>query len=723
MSRLSHTATELTGDLRRMGVRAGSVVMVHSSMKSIGHVAGGPEAVVRALKSAVTSAGTILMPAFTYSLDRVYEKPEPFDAATSPAQTGLIPETFRRSAGVLRSAHPTHSVAAWGRDAARYAEGHEGRSAFDPETPLHRAAEDRALVLMVGCDFTSLSLLHVAEAVAEVPYLGVFCWWHAGWKPDALRRRRGGATERVRYPSVPGCSGSFGALQVDAERKGIVRRASLGNAEVLVFRADEVLELAVSRLRRNPDALLCPPATCPACDERRVIFQGRTPAARRVRSFFVEVIPEVGIRVAGSPEERHAADLIAARFRSLGLSEAQVQEFPIPAWEPGYASLEVRLREERKTTWRAVPCAPCSHAPATPSAGIERELVNVESLADLAKLGDGRGRIAVLWDGYGASERELRGLMARGFSAFIYVDRRFSHDDRVSVGFPGGWVRHISAPMVSVPFPEAARLFGHGARARLRVTGSTRSGTSWNAIAQIPGTGDETIVVCAHHDSTFNSVAVDDNLTGVAAMLEIARALTKVRGVPRRTVRFCSFGAEELLSEGSRAYALVSGGARNVCFVLNNDSMGARVGSTDVCVTGPAELGAWLRRRAGQVPLQFRVGDEISPFSDHFPFNAAGVPSLWFYRPTLTTGRHFHHTTRDSLAGLSLDLVADMAAFQASLVRELAFAARLPFPASLPPLLAARISRAAEEWLGYRSGASGATQAARSGRVPPRGRA
>jgi len=702
MGRLSHTADELAQDLRRMGVRAGSALIVHSSMKSIGAVKGGPGAVIRALQAAVTPAGAVLMPAFSYSMEKTFGPSVPFSPQDSPSDTGLIPETFRRCAGVRRSLHPSHSVAAWGKRAEGWLDGHGERSAFDPGTPLHRAARDGATVLMIGCGFESLSLLHVAESVAEVPYLGVFCWWHEGWKPEALRIGADGAVERVRYPRVPGCSRTFPVLQPDAERRGLVRRARLGNAEVLVIRADGLLDFAVSRLRRKPDALLCPLGTCRACDERRTVFQGRSPAARRVRSFLLDTVAGTGIRLTGTPEERQAADLIAGRLRSLGLEEVRVLEFPVPAWMPGDSGLEVRVGEGRDAAWRVVRCAPVALAPATAKHGVEGDLVHLESMADMAKLGAGKGRIAVLWDGCGSSRREFRGLMRRGFRGFLYVDRRFCHGDHVAVGIPAGWAGHFSVPMVSVPFPEAARLLGYATRARLLLSASTRPGTSCNVVGEIPGTGKETIVVCAHHDSTFNSVAADDNLTGVAVLLEIARALAREGRRPLRTVRFCTFGAEEVLSEGARAYALDQRGARGVRFVLNNDSVGARVGTMDVSVAGPSELASWIRRRARRTPLQFRIHEEITPFSDHFPFNAAGSPSLWFYRQTLASGRHFHHTVLDTPAAVSFDRIAELAGFQTELVRELAFAARWPFPPRMPKALAGRIAEEAEKWIGLR---------------------
>jgi len=49
--------------------------------------------------------------------------------------------------------------------------------------PWRRAAQLGAKVLMIGCPFTSLSLVHAAEEVAQSPYLPIFCWSHLGCGP------------------------------------------------------------------------------------------------------------------------------------------------------------------------------------------------------------------------------------------------------------------------------------------------------------------------------------------------------------------------------------------------------------------------------------------------------------------------------------------------------------------------------------------------------------
>src|SRR5688572_5985276 len=102
------TAAQLTSDLRRLGVAAGDVVMVHASLKAIGPVEGGAMGVVRALDAAVGANGTLLMvlgAADDWSW--VNERPEPerphlladatpFDCLTTPAESdvGVLAEIF-----------------------------------------------------------------------------------------------------------------------------------------------------------------------------------------------------------------------------------------------------------------------------------------------------------------------------------------------------------------------------------------------------------------------------------------------------------------------------------------------------------------------------------------------------------------------------------------------------------------------------------------------------
>src|SRR5688500_10428768 len=106
-SRSMTDRTGITEDLHRLGLAVGDALVVHSSLRSIGPVEGGAEAVVAALLDVVGERGLLVAPTFTYRGER-------FDPLTEPGLTGRIAEAVRSWPGALRSWHPTHSVAAIG---------------------------------------------------------------------------------------------------------------------------------------------------------------------------------------------------------------------------------------------------------------------------------------------------------------------------------------------------------------------------------------------------------------------------------------------------------------------------------------------------------------------------------------------------------------------------------------------------------------------------------
>jgi aminoglycoside 3-N-acetyltransferase len=250
------------------GIRSGQALIVHSSLKSIGWVEGGPEAVVRALQAAVTAAGTILVPTFS--------APAPdglFYVAATPSRTGLVTETFRTSPGVVRSRHPTHSVSAWGRRAAEFVAGHDRTSGLGVGSPFHKAAVAGADVLMIGCSVTACSLVHVSEALVRTRYLGKVCY--PGYERTLTLVDASGAAVEVPSRDVPTDSAGFTVLQEEMERRGLIEKCRLGSAACLKFSAGKCLEVAVELLKRDPAALLCHNPRCAVCPRAREIVEQR----------------------------------------------------------------------------------------------------------------------------------------------------------------------------------------------------------------------------------------------------------------------------------------------------------------------------------------------------------------------------------------------------------------------------------------------------------------
>ncbi len=178
-----HTETSLVSDLVRLGIRPGDLVMVHASLKAVGAVDGGARAVVAALRAAVGPEGTLMGYA---SWDRSpYEETlngarldederwawPPFDPATSGTYRGfgLLNQFLVETPGARRSAHPDASMVAVGPLAATLTEPHRLGEALGKGSPLERLVENRGRVLLLGAPLDSVTVLHYAEAIADIP--------------------------------------------------------------------------------------------------------------------------------------------------------------------------------------------------------------------------------------------------------------------------------------------------------------------------------------------------------------------------------------------------------------------------------------------------------------------------------------------------------------------------------------------------------------------------
>ncbi|HEX2458891.1 MAG TPA: AAC(3) family N-acetyltransferase, partial [Vicinamibacterales bacterium] len=87
----------------------------HTGLKSLGYVEGGAEAVVDLLICRVVAkdGGTLAMPAFSMkgTMEGTLRADTVFDVKETPSTVGAVTEAFRKRSGVVRSLHPTHSVA------------------------------------------------------------------------------------------------------------------------------------------------------------------------------------------------------------------------------------------------------------------------------------------------------------------------------------------------------------------------------------------------------------------------------------------------------------------------------------------------------------------------------------------------------------------------------------------------------------------------------------
>jgi aminoglycoside 3-N-acetyltransferase len=186
VTRTSRPATKhsLLQDLVALGLEAGDTVIVHSSLSKLGWVVGGAQTVVESLCALITSEGTIIMPTHSSNwtepaqwsnpplpqewLPEIYAALPAFDPAITPTTAmGAVVECFRHVPGVARSNHPWASFAAWGRHTNEVTQDHRLEEGMGEHSPLARAYDLDARVLLLGVDHGNNSSLHLCEHRAE----------------------------------------------------------------------------------------------------------------------------------------------------------------------------------------------------------------------------------------------------------------------------------------------------------------------------------------------------------------------------------------------------------------------------------------------------------------------------------------------------------------------------------------------------------------------------
>ncbi|MDV2682971.1 DUF4910 domain-containing protein [Alkalihalophilus lindianensis] len=226
-------------------------------------------------------------------------------------------------------------------------------------------------------------------------------------------------------------------------------------------------------------------------------------------------------------------------------------------------------------------------------------------------------------------------------------------------------------PVVSISQAEGTALVsqlegGESVEASLTVLGA-ESGlrTSNNVIASKKATNKNkdngnVIVVSSHHDSVPGAPGANDNASGTAMVLELARAM---KNLPTDTeIRFATFGAEELGLIGSRHYVntLPESELNRIAANFNLDMVGSKDAGDLVMrtVNGQPNLVTELAQssslRLNGAPTPFSQGGS----SDHVPFGEKGVPAALFIHSPLEP---WYHTPEDTIDKISKEKLEDVA--------------------------------------------------------------
>lgn len=233
------TRAAIVKELRRLGLRPGDIVMVHSALSAFGKVAGGAKTVVDALLETVGPEGTLLMPSLVAA--------RPYNFRATPSAMGAITENFRRRPGVRRSLNPCVPACAFGPRAEEFLKGHHTAECPYIGSPYDLAARAGGYVLLLGVDQDRNTTLHCAEALANLPYLT------GGAVPYVDET---GKTQTYKYVLGAGPHRDFIGVDALLREAGILKLGRIGNCVARLMKGQETLDLLVRELKKNPALFL-----------------------------------------------------------------------------------------------------------------------------------------------------------------------------------------------------------------------------------------------------------------------------------------------------------------------------------------------------------------------------------------------------------------------------------------------------------------------------------
>jgi aminoglycoside 3-N-acetyltransferase len=249
------------------GLQKGDNIIVHSSLRALKRAFPGLtiDSFIKNLQETITPEGSLVFPAFTYCFKKRNGESEVFNREFSPSKTGSVSDYFRTLPGVVRTSSPTHSFAIWGSlcDFISYDNSPESPLGYGSVLDL-LAKTPRSFVFMAGTDFTSFSLGHYIEVIANVPWKDFSPWSYLEVEESGIS-----VDGVTRLKEIPGCSKQFIQFENYLINNKFIKQDVINNNKFSVTPVDFLITHGLRYFSENHEKLLCPYGSCKACDARR----------------------------------------------------------------------------------------------------------------------------------------------------------------------------------------------------------------------------------------------------------------------------------------------------------------------------------------------------------------------------------------------------------------------------------------------------------------------
>jgi aminoglycoside 3-N-acetyltransferase len=245
--------------LELMGIAKGDVVIVHSSLSSMGYVTGGADAVIDALLETVGDEGTIVMSTLTGWFKH-------FDVDSSPSAVGKISEVFRKRKNAYRSLHPVHSVAAIGKRAQYITEDHNNcETGCGPGTPYYKIKELNGKIMLLGVDLDRNTIMHCLEEEINALYLKTLDILAPTYIDNYKQKK-------FTLKKFPPGHRDFIRMTPELRKKDALIEGKIGNAIVKVIEMEKLFSVGLELLNNNPLFFICSNPNCNSCHWSRLLY-------------------------------------------------------------------------------------------------------------------------------------------------------------------------------------------------------------------------------------------------------------------------------------------------------------------------------------------------------------------------------------------------------------------------------------------------------------------
>lgn len=247
-----YNKNDLTDHIRAMGIKPDDTLLIHSSMKAIGEVENGAHTVLDAFMEYLAD-GLLILPTHTWR--QINEDYNVFDVVNEPSCVGILTNLFMNRPGVIRSWHPTHSVAAFGCDAEQYTAGEER---FDTPCPRDgcwgKLYDRKGKILFLGAPITRNTIIHGVEEWAGISNRLTDKHQHLKiLTPDGKLLDR---PMRRHFSPIPDVSKNYGKLEEPLLHIGAAQKGRIGDAVSILVEVVPMVDLTMEFLQRDPDLFI-----------------------------------------------------------------------------------------------------------------------------------------------------------------------------------------------------------------------------------------------------------------------------------------------------------------------------------------------------------------------------------------------------------------------------------------------------------------------------------